>query len=182
MIYSQICTPSILTGSQSPGWTNSAGILENDGSIAVSPPVPHQGMAPFLQMRGFNTADIPDEATILGIVARITGRNEHAYNTGFHCVGAATGVSSGGLRLLGVPDAVGRGMTAFTKNTFVTKVVGGDTDTWQSSSLTPTLIKAPEFGLYASFRNGSSLVVNGTSAQKMFLENIHLEIFYSLPD
>jgi hypothetical protein len=177
MIYSQICTPTSLTGSQSPGWVNSAGILETDGVVANTPQdVLHGSFTPFLKLSGFTTANIPDEAIIEGIVARITGRNEIAYNTGFHCVGASAGTGSGGLRLLGVADAVGRGMTAFTKNTFATKVVGGDQDKWGSVLLTSSLIKAPEFGLYAIFRNGN------TTPQQMFLENIHLEIFYSLPE
>jgi hypothetical protein len=108
----------------------------------------------------------------------VEGKNQYAYNTGFHCVGASAGTGGGGLRLLGTVGTVGRGMTAFTANTLATKVVGGDADLWQAPEILPEQVNSSEFGLYAAFRNGSSLINNGTSAQTMSLDKIEIEVFF----
>lgn len=181
MIYSQVKLPTSTVGSQSPTWTNVANMLVDDGVLAVSPPVVHQGMTPYLKLSDFGFT-IPDEATVLGVVVRVEGKNQYTYNTGFHCVGASAGTGSGGLRLLGTTGTIGRGMTAFTASTLATKVVGGDSDLWGASEITPAQVNAAQFGLYAAFRNGSSLVTNGTSAQKMSLDKIELEVFFTMPE
>lgn len=181
MFQSQVRLANSTAGSQSPTWANVGNILVDDGILAVSPPVLHQGMAPYLKLSDFGF-EIPLDATVTGIIVRVEGKNQYSYNTGFHCVGASAGTGSGGLRLLGTVGTVGRGMTAFTANTLATKVIGGDSDLWQAAEITPEQVNSVEFGLYASFRNGSSLVNNGTSAQTMSLDKIELEVFYTMPE
>ena len=177
MIQSQVRLPRSTAGSQSPTWKNVGNILTDDGVLAVSPPVLHQGIAPYLKLSDFGFA-IPLDATVKGVVVRVEGKNQYAYNTGFHCTGVSAGTGSGGLRLLGTVGAVGRSMTAFTANTLATKIVGGDSDLWQALEITPEQVNSNEFGLYAAFKNGSSLVNNGTSAQTMSLDKIELEVFF----
>lgn len=181
MIYSQVKLATSTVGSQSPTWTNVANMLVDDGVLAVSPPVLHQGLAPYLKLSEFGFS-IPDEATVVGVVVRVKGKNQYTYNTGFHCVGASAATGSGGLRLRGTTGTIGRGMTAFTASTLATKVVGGDNYLWGATEITPAQVNSGEFGLYAVFRNGSSLVTNGTSAQKMSLDKIELEVYFTMPE
>lgn len=171
MIQSQVRLPSSIEGSQSPTWTNAANMLIDDGVLAASPPVLHQGMAPFLKLTNFGFS-FPDDATVIGIVLRVEGRNEINTRTGFHCVGVSSGTGSGGLRLLGIDGAIGKPMTSLIGNQLTTKIVGGDVDLWGALSIPVEKIKSNEFGIYAAFRNGN------TTTQKMFLDKIEVEVFF----
>lgn len=173
MIYSQVKLPTSTAGSLA-GWTNLANVMADDGVLAVSQTTAQNTNVPYLKLNAFGF-DIPLDATVVGVVARIKGKNEFTYSTGFLAVGAGNG-NSGGLQLRGVTGAVGRGMTAFTLNSLVTKVVGGDADLWGATAITPAEVNDAAFGLYALFRNGN------TTAQKMFLDKIELEVFYTMPE
>jgi hypothetical protein len=171
MIQSQIKLPTSLAGSQSPPWANSANMLIDDGIQASTPTVGHNTNAPYLKLSDFEFS-IPLDATVVGVIVRIEGRNQLLYSTGFLAVGASPSTGSGGLQLRGITGGVGRGMTAFTLNTLVTKVVGGDADLWGAASITPEQVNDPAFGLYALFRNGNS------TPQKMFIDHIQIEVFF----
>jgi len=166
MIYSQVKLPTS-TADSLTGWTNIANILVDDGVQASSPEVGHNSNAPYLKLSDFQFA-IPSDATVVGVIARIDGRNEYAYNTGFFA-------AAGGLKLLSVAGT-SKGMSAFTSNNLATKVVGGDADLWGATSITPEQVNDPAFGLYALFRNGN------TASQNMFIDHMQLEVFYTLPE
>lgn len=175
MIHSVLRKASSLAGSQLFGWTNYNKILESDGVCSQSQIVGHNAQAPFLKISAYGDP-VPDDATIVGIKLHITARNQYASNTGFGAVGASAATGSGGIRLLGLDGTVGRGMTAFTRNTLTTKELGGESDLWGAVEVTPAQANALAFGVFASFRNGD------TRPQSMFLDGIEVEFFYTLPD
>lgn len=163
MIQSQVRLPRSTAGSLT-GWTNINNMLLDDGVQAVSQTTGQNTNAPYLKLSDCDFS-IPLTATVVGVVVRVEGRNELSYNTGFFA-------AAGGLRLLCDLQNTSKGMTAFTLNTLVTKVVGGDADLWGASSITPEQINDPAFGLYALFRNGNS------TPQKMFIDHIQIEVFF----
>ena len=173
MIFSQVKLANSTVGSLA-GWTNLNNITADDGVLAVSSPVAHNSNAPYIKLSDFQF-EIPEEATIVGVVCRVEGKNEYAYNTGFLAVGAGNG-NSGGIQLRGVAGAVGKGMTAFTANTLATKIIGGDSNLWGATEITPAQVNDSVFGVYALFRNGN------TATQKMSIDKIELEVFYTMPE
>jgi hypothetical protein len=173
MIFSQVKLANSTTGSYT-GWTNVANITADDGVLAVSSVVGHNSNTPYLKLSDFQF-EIPEEATVVGVVCRVEGKNEIAYNTGFFAVGAGNG-NSGGIQLRGVTGAIGKGMTAFTANTLATKIVGGDADLWGATEISPIQTNNAAFGVYALFRNGN------VTPQKMSIDKIELEVFYTMPE
>lgn len=175
MIYSQIKKPTSTAGSLT-GWTNIDNMLLDDGVQAVSQTTGHNTNAPYLKLSACDGDPIPLDATIVGIAVKIEAKCEFTGATGFFCMGASPSTGSGGLQLRGVTGAIGRGMTAFKTSTLTTKIIGGDADLWGSTEITPEQVNDPAFGLYALFRNGN------TTPQKMFIDHIQLEVFYTLPE
>lgn len=163
MIQSQIRFATSTAGSL-VGWTNINNMLVDDGVQAASQTIGHNTNAPYLKLSDFGFS-IPSGSSVVGVIVRIEGRNELTYNTGFLA-------AAGGLRLLHDMQNTSKGMTAFTLNTLVTKVVGGDSDLWGAGNITPEQVNDPAFGLYALFRNGN------TTPQKMFIDHIQIEVFY----
>lgn len=166
MIYSQVKLPTSTADSYA-GWTNLANVMADDGVLTASPITGQNTNTPYLKLTSFGF-DIPSDATVVGVVARIKGKNEQTYNTGFFA-------AAGGLKLLSIANTA-KGMSAFILNSLVTKVVGGDADLWGASEITPAQVNDNAFGLYALFRNGNS------TAQKMFLDKIELEVFFTMPE
>jgi hypothetical protein len=166
MIFSQVKLANSTVGSLT-GWTNLANITTDDGVLAVSSTVGHNSNAPYLKLSDFQF-EIPAEATIVGVVCRVEGKNENAYNTGFFA-------AAGGLKLLSIANTA-KGMAAFTANTLATKIVGGDADLWGASEITPVQVNEAAFGVYALFRNGN------VTPQKMSIDKVELEVFYTMPE
>lgn len=166
-IQSIIRRPTSYEGSQESGWTGEDNLFQKDGSLAQSQVTAQNTNVPFLKLSAFDNP-LPFDATVVGVVLHITGKSQYTANTGFFCSGAG----SGGLRLMGITGAVGRGMTAIKSNVLSTKVVGGDTDLWGATEISVSEANSSTFGVYFQAQNG------WTTAQVLSLDCIEAEFFY----
>jgi hypothetical protein len=166
-IQSIIRKPTSFEGSQESGWTGEANLFQKDGSLAQSQITAQNTNVPFLKLSAFDNP-LPFDATIVGVVLRITGKSQYTANNGFFCSGAG----AGGLRLMGITGAVGRGMGAIKSNILATKIVGGDTDKWGADEILVSEANSTEFGVYFQAQNG------WTTAQVLSLDCIEAEVFY----
>lgn len=166
-IQSIIRRPTSLVGSQLSGWTNEENLFQKDGSLAQSQSTAQNTNVPFLKLSAYDNP-LPLGVTIVGVVLHITGKSQYTANNGFFCSGAG----SGGLRLMGITGAVGRGMTAIKSNVLATKIVGGDTDMWGATSIDVAEANSSDFGVYFQAQNG------WTTSQVLYLDCIEVEFFY----
>ncbi len=163
-------TVSDTTGTS--GWTNPNNIFSDDGSYAVSGSVANLITTTRIYALG-NGFSIPTSATIDGVEVGIKGKNAISSASGFQVVSTSGNGCQLWLSGAALSGTSAKNTTQWTGNTDQTKVMGGATDLWGATSISPTDINDSSFGIRTNIRN------NNASSQAFSMNYVYITVYYT---
>ncbi len=160
-------TVSSTTGTS--GWTSPNNISTSNGSYATSASINGNGGTGYIYALGSGFS-VPSGATIDGVELIIEAKNALSGN------GFVLRFTSGECRMVHAGGDIGiptTGNQTWTSTADQTKTFGSPTFSWNTSSLTPTMVNDSSFGFRCRFFNS-----NG-AAQIFSIDTITIKVYYT---
>lgn len=150
----------------STNWTNDTNVYAEDGAVA-SYTLTGSGESENLDIAGFTSIVVPNNAIVLGVEVKITRRNSVPFNA----------ITDSYVGLLGVQEGGQNKSKADLWPTSLTSVTyGGERDTW-GVSLTPEIINSPNFGVRLKYRQRPGIGAPYTTD----VDSIQIRVHYKDP-